>query len=181
MSGATGDLFDVLSGELTALRRSVEHYGGTTLSKTEAADLNKSLVQAVGRMEKAARDAPRALVSAFGTDRAQMADETIEATTQAAERVLKDVREQLHAERLVFAQAAGEARRAVWLSFGGVWVWGAALLCAGALVGALAAIFVGEAKTAFDFGDNPERYCRFAGGQEGQLQDGSEYCAFWYD
>ena len=181
MSGATGDLFDVLSGELTALRRSVEHYGGTTLSKTEAADLNKSLVQAVGRMEKAARDAPRALVSAFGTDRAQMADETIEATTQAAERVLKDVRDKLFEERLELSRAAGEARRAAWMYFGGFWVWLAAMLAIGAFLGLLAAYVTETAESLLSTEQEVRIGCgrSWGSGQVVELEGGASYCAHW--
>ena len=73
MSGTTGDPFDVLSGELTALRRSVEHVAGTALSKAEARDLNAAVAQAVGRMERAVQSAPEALQETLRGDRDRMA------------------------------------------------------------------------------------------------------------
>ena len=180
MSGATGDLFDVLSGELTALRRSVEHYGGTTLSKNEARDLNKTLVQAVDRMEQAVQSAPQALQKTLKVDRDRMAHDAAQVATQAAERVMGEIRGQLKAERLHFAQSAGEARRAVWQSFGGFWVWLLSMLATGALLGALGATWINGRDDAKAFGRYPSLHCEAAGGQEGSSGDRTG-CVFWYD
>ena len=180
MSGATEDLFDVLSGELTALRRSVEHYGRATLSKNEARDLNKALVQAVDRMEKAVQRAPQALQETLKADRERMARDAAQAAREAAERVMGEIRGQLRAERLHFAQSAGEARRAVWRSFGGFWVWLLSMLATGVAVGALGATWINGRDDAKAFGRYPELYCETAGGQEGSNSDRTG-CVFWYD
>ena len=183
MSGSTNDVFDVLSGELTALRRSVEHYGGTTLSKNEAKDLNTALMRSVERMEKAAQNAPKALVTAFRTDRSQMARETTEATTAAAERVLENVRDKLFEERLELSRAAGEARRAAWMYFGGFWVWAAALLFAGVLLGLLAAQLTDPVRTLFNVSSMVSYACEWprVGGQLVEQADGSSFCMFWIE
>ena len=183
MSGATEDLFDVLSGELTALRRSVEHYGGASLSKNEARDLNKALVQAVDRMETAVQRAPQALQATLKADRDQMAREAIQAATRAAERVMGEIRGQLQAERLHFAQSAGEARRAAWRSFGGFWVWLVAVGATGAFLGLLAAYATEAGRALVRVSDMVPYACEWSnvGGQLVEQEDGSSFCLFWIE
>ncbi|WBU62623.1 hypothetical protein [Paracoccus aerodenitrificans] len=179
MSGNPGDAFDILSQELTALRRSIEHLARTSLDKQEAEALNKTLAQAVGRMERAAQEAPQTLGSTLKTDRDRMARNATQAATEAAERVLGDIREQLAQERQRFTQAAGEARREAWRWFGGFWVWLASVGAAGALLGALAAFWITGRGDAREFGQFPSIYCGTAGGQVVEQDNGSSYCAIW--
>lgn len=181
MSGATEDLFDVLSGELTALRRSVEHYGGATLSKNEARDLNKALVQAVDRMEKAVQRAPQALQETLKADRERMARDAAQAAREAAECVMGEIRGQLRAERLHFAQSAGEARRAVWRSFGGLWVWLLSMLSLGAFMGLLTAYVAETAESLLSLEQQVRIGCgrSWGVGQVVEQDDGSSFCAEW--
>ena len=103
----------------------------------------------------------------------------------AAEKAARDAILHSHEESRTAAKnlskAAGEARREAWRYFGGFWVWLTSMLATGAALGALATIFVLEARTAYDFGDYPDRYCSFAGGQEGENDNGRGYCVFWYE
>lgn len=181
MSGATEDLFDILSGELTALRRSVEHYGGASLSKNEARDLNKTLLKAVNRMEQAANAAPAALVEAFGHDRAKTIQKTKEATAEAAESVLQDVRRELAEERQKFAQAAGEARKEAWRYFGGFWVWLAAILALGTFLGLLTAYVTETAESLLSTEQEVRIGCgrSWGSGQVVEMDNGASYCAHW--
>lgn len=181
MSGTTGDLFDVLSGELTALRRSVEHYGGATLSKNEARDLNKALTQAVDRMERAVQSAPQALQATLKADRDRMARDAAQAAARAAQAAVEGVREELTAERLKLAQSAGEARRAAWRSFGGFWVWLLSMLAIGALMGALATYGIETAKSVLSVEQEVRIGCgrSWGSGQVVEREDGASYCAHW--
>ena len=175
------DGVQAFADEITLVRQEIDKLQRTSLNKHDAETLHEILIDAVDDMRKATAEAPKALQGALKADRDRMAHDAAQAATRAAERVMGDIREQLAKERLQFAQSAGEARRAAWRSFGGFWVWLIAMLATGALIGALATIFVVGARTAYDFGDRPERYCTLAGGNEGQSDNGSEYCVFWYD
>ena len=179
MSGNAGDAFDILSQELIALRRSIEHLARTSLDKQEAGTLHKTLTQAVGRMEQAAQEVPQTLKGALKADRDQMARSATQAATEAAERVLGDIREQLAQERQRFTQAAGEARREAWRWFGGFWVWLASVGAAGALLGVLAAFWIGGEIAAREFGDYPGIFCSAAGGQVVEQDNGGTFCAIW--
>ena len=53
------------------------------------------------------------------------------------------------------------------------------MLATGALLGALAAFWIGGTISAQDFGDYPGVFCTAAGGQRVEQQDGSSYCAVW--
>tara|TARA_R110002167_G_scaffold366373_1_gene595523 strand:+ start:301 stop:645 length:345 start_codon:yes stop_codon:yes gene_type:complete len=108
-----------------------------------------------------------------------MARNATQAATEAAERVLGDIREQLAQERQRFTQAAGEARREAWRWFGGFWVWLASVGAAGALLGALAAFWITGRGDAREFGQFPSIYCGTAGGQVVEQDNGSSYCAIW--
>ena len=181
MSRKPEDVFDVVSGELTALRRSVENLSRTSLSKTEAADLSKNLVQAVDRMERAVQSAPQALQETLKADRDRMARDAAQAAREAAERVMVEIRGQLKAERLHFAQSAGEARRAVWRSFGGFWVWLLSMFATGALTGALAAYGIETAKSVLSVEQEVRIGCgrSWGSGQVVDQEDGSSFCAHW--
>lgn len=173
------DPVDFLLSELTALRRSVEHLARSSLTKGEAEVLNQAVVQAAGRMERAAQDAPKALGTALKADRVRMASDTTDAAVEAMTGVLADIRRQLDQERLKFAQAAGEARRAAWRSFGGFWVWLVAMLATGALLGALTSFWIGGEISAREFGKYTRIFCVSAGGQVIEQQDGTSYCGVW--
>ena len=179
MSGNSGDPFDILSEELTALRRSVEHLTRTSLDKDEAKKLNQVVMNAATKMTQAIEDAPVNIQTALKADRTQMAYTATEAATRAAQGVMSDIREDLRHERVKLSQAAGEARREAWRWFGGFWVWLASIGATGALLGALAAFWVGGEIAAREFGDYPGIFCSGAGGQVVKQNDGSSYCAVW--
>lgn len=175
------DPFQILADELTLIRKDMDRLQRTSLDKQEAETLHKTLAQAVGRMERAAQDAPQTLGSTLKTDRDRMARSATQAATEAAERVLGDIREQLAQERQRFTQASGEARREAWRWFGGFWVWLASVGATGALLGALAAFSVGGTISAKEFGDYPRIFCAPAGGESLTNNAGQKACVFWYD
>jgi Flp pilus assembly protein TadB len=173
------DPFQILADELTLIRKDMDQLQRTSLDKQEAEALHKTLAQAVGRMERAAQEAPQTLGSTLKADRDRMARSATQAATEAAESVLGDIREQLAQDRQKLSQAAGEARREAWRWFGGFWVWLASVLATGALLGALAMAWIGGTIAARDFGDHPGIFCGGAGGQVVKQNDGSSYCAVW--
>lgn len=181
MSANSDDPFDILSQELTALRRSIEHLARTSLNKDEAEALNQMVAQALKDMRKATRDAPKALQDELHIDRDQMARMASQAATEAAERVLGNIHDQLKQDRIKLSQASGEARREAWRWFGGFWVWLASVGTAGALLGALAMAWIGGTISARDFGDYPGVFCSSTGGQVVEQSDGSTFCAVWIE
>ncbi len=177
------DPVEDLNDNLLALRRSIEHVGGTTLSKAEARELNATVAKALERMNKTASEAPQALRSAIRQDLAQVSRTTEEAAARAAQAAVEGVREELTAERLKLAQSAGEARRAAWRSFGGFWAWAASLLATGAFLGLLTAYVTETAETLFTAEQMAPYSCErpWFGGLEGSGNGGKTGCVFWYD
>lgn len=173
------DPFQILADELTLIRKDMDRLQRTSLDKQEAEALHKTLAQAVGKMERAAQEVPQTLGSTLKADRDRMARSATQVATEAAERVLGDIREQLAQERQKLSQAAGEARREAWRWFGGFWVWLASVGAAGALLGALAAFWITGRGDAREFGQFPSIYCGTAGGQVVEQDNGSSYCAVW--
>ena len=173
------DPFQELVDELTALRRSIEHIARTSLDKDEAKKLNQIVTAAVLKMAKAAENAPGDIQGALEADRDQMARSATQAATRAAECAMAGIRHDLDNERAKLSQAAGEARREAWRWFGGFWVWLASIGATGALLGALAAFWVGGEIAAREFGDYPGIFCSGAGGQVVEQENGSSYCAIW--
>lgn len=175
------DPFQELTSEMTAFRRSVEYLERTSLSKQEATDLNATVARAVAQMERAAKQAPANLEAMLREDRNEIVNEVVQATAEATGRSLKDIRHQFDQERLHFAQAAGEARREAWRYFGGFWVWVAALLATGALLGALTIYGMETAKSLLTVEQMVRYGCGrpFVGGQVVEQDDGSSFCATW--
>ena len=173
--------FVELIDQMTTVRRSVEHLNRFSLTKQEAAELNRTLTQALGKMERAVQGAPEALQATLKADRDRMALNAAQAAREAAERVMGEIRGQLQAERLHFAETAGEARRAIWRSFGGFWVWAVALLATGAFVGLLGSQIVEAGHTLFRLKDMVAYACEWdeVGGQLTEQEDGSSFCGFW--
>ena len=174
------DPFQQLVDEITLIRGEVQALKRSSLDRDEAKALSETLARAVDRMERAARQAPRALVDAFAQDRAEIARETAETTSVAAVGVLKNIRDQLTQDRLTFSQAAGEARRAAWRYFGGFWVWLVAMLATGAVLGVLAAYGTETAKSYFSVGDMARYSCErsWVRGVRGE-SEGQGYCVLW--
>ena len=173
------DPFQILADELTLIRKDMDQLQRTSLDKDEAEALHQIVAEAVSDMRRATKETPQALQSALKADRDRMARNATQAATEAAERVLGDIREQLAQERQRFTQAAGEARREAWRWFGGFWVWLASVGAAGALLGALAAFWITGRGDAREFGQFPSIYCGTAGGQVVEQDNGSSYCAVW--
>ena len=178
MSGASSDAFDILSQELTALRRSVEHLARTSLDKDEAEKLHVIVAEAVEDMHTTITEAPEVIQGALKVDRDQMALTASQAATEAAERVMGDMRDQLTQERLKLSQAAGEARREAWRYFGGIWVWAGLLLSLGAILGGSGVFWTQGRADAKEFARYPGVYCDVAGGNMIEAGDsGWTYCA----
>ena len=173
------DPFQILADELTLIRKDMDRMQRTSLDKDEAQALHQIVAEAVSDMRRATKETPQALQSALKADRDRMARNATQAATEAAERVLGDIREQLAQERQKLSQAAGEARREAWRWFGGFWVWLASVGAAGALLGALAAFWITGRGDAREFGQFPSIYCGTAGGQVVEQDNGSSYCAVW--
>lgn len=175
------DGIQAFADEVTLMRRELDKLQRTSLDKEEAKALHGIVAKAVKDMRQATADAPQALQGALKVDRDRMAQNATQAAIEAAERVLGDIREQLAQERLKLSQAAGEARRAAWRSFGGFWVWLASVGAAGAFLGLLAAHVAETAKSLLTV----EQMVRYGCGEfwgSGQLveqDDGSSYCAHW--
>jgi hypothetical protein len=175
------DPFQELVDELTALRRSIEHLARTSLDKDEAKTLNQAVLKAATMMAQATKDAPGEIQDALQADRDQIAHIAIQAATKAAESTMADIRQDLTNERARFSQAAGEARREAWRWFGGFWVWLASMLATGALIGALATVWIQGRGDAREFGKYPRIYCSPAGGEDLSNTAGRTGCMFWYD
>lgn len=170
---------DIISEELIALRRSIEHLARTSLNKEEATALNQAVAEAVRKMATAMEDAPGELQDALKDDRDRMGREATYAATKAAESAMAGIRQDLDTERAKLSQAAGEARREAWMWFGGFWVWLASMLATGAFLGALAMAWIGGTISARDFGDYPGVFCGSAGGEVVEQDNGSSFCAIW--
>ena len=175
------DGIQAFADEVTLVRREIDKLQRTSLDKQEAEALHAIVAQAVKDMRQATAEAPQALQGALKADRDRMAREAAQAATQAAERVMGEIRGQLKAERLHFAQSAGEARRAAWRSFGGFWVWLLSMFATGALLGALGAFWITGEDNAKAFGRYPSLHCTGAGGEVLANDSGREACVFWYD
>ena len=177
----TKDPFQILADELTLIRKDMDRMQRTSLDKDEAQALHQIVAEAVSDMRRATKETPQALQSALKADRDRMARNATQAATEAAERVLGDIREQLAQERQKLSQAAGEARREAWRWFGGFWVWLASIGATGALIGALVVFWLQGRADAHKFGEHPRIYCTSAGGQIVANAEGRRFCAFWID
>ena len=175
----TKDPFQILADELTLIRKDMDRLQRTSLDKDEAKKLNQIVTAAVLKMAKTAEDAPGEIQGALEADRDQMARSATQAATRAAESAMAGIRHDLDNERAKLSQAAGEARREAWRWFGGFWVWLASVGAAGALIGALAAFWVGGEIAAQEFGDYPGIFCGSAGGQVVEQDNGGTFCAIW--
>lgn len=175
------DPFQILADELTLIRKDMDRLQRTSLDKDEAQALHQIVTEAVADMRKATRETPQALQSALKADRDRMGQKATESATEAAVRVLGDIREQLTQERQKLSQAAGEARRQAWRYFGGFWVWLAAMLATGVVLGLLIAYGMETARSALSVDDLVRYNCgrSWFGGQVVEQENGSSFCAFW--
>ena len=175
------DPFQILADELTLIRRDMDELRRTSLDKDEAESLNEVVANAVDHMRRAAAQAPERLKEALRIDRNRMAEDALQSAREAARGAVEGVRAELVAARQDHARAAGEARREAWRWFGGFWVWLAAMLAMGAVLGALAALWIGGTISARDFGQFPRVFCSSAGGQVVERDDGASFCAVWIE
>ena len=173
------DPFQQLVDEITLIRQDMERLKRTSLDKDHAEALHEMLAESVDRMRKVGPEVQKAVEMRLLGVAAVLREETTKAAASAAEGAIKKTRtESLEVARSL-SQAAGEARREAWRWFGGFWVWLASMLATGALIGALAAFWIGGTITARDFGDYPGVFCGSAGGQVVEQDNGSSYCAIW--
>lgn len=175
------DGVQAFADEITLVRQEIAKIQRTSLDKEEAEALHAIVVKAVKDMRQATAKAPEALQETLKADRERMARDAAQAAREAAERVMVEIRGQLKAERLHFAQSAGEARRAVWRSFGGFWVWLLSMFATGALTGALATYGIETAKSVLTVEQEVRIGCgrSWGSGQVVDQEDGSSFCAHW--
>ena len=173
------DPFQILADELTLIRKDMDHLQRTSLDRDEASELHGYFMRDIESLRETYAESPEVFKDALKADRDQMARMASQAATEAAERVMGDMRDQLIQERLKLSQAAGEARREAWRWFGGFWVWLASVGTAGALLGVLAAFWMTGRGDARQFGSFPGIYCGNVVGQVIEQSDGSTYCAIW--
>ena len=183
MSGVK-DPFEILADEITLIRRQIDQLQRTSLDKTEAKALNAKVVQGLDGMSKvgpAVQDRIENSLLTVAADLRLNAMHAMHAASTAARDAIHEAhRESMEAsERLL--SAAGEARRQAWRYFGGFWVWLASVGLTGALLGALAVFWLQGRADAHKFGRNPGIFCRSAGGQVVEREDGGSFCAFWID
>ena len=173
------DPFQILADELTLIRKDMDQLQRTSLSKDEAKTLNREVAEGLSRMThtgEAVQRAVEARLSAVATD---LRTSTIKAAQDAARGAIEQSHAGIIAAAGDFAKAAGEARREAWRYFGGFWVWLAAMLALGGLVGALASFWITGHADANSFGKFPGIYCAGAGGQTVKASGGGTFCAIW--
>lgn len=93
----------------------------------------------------------------------------------SAKEIHKEVRDVSHN----LSEAAGKARKAAWMYFGGFWVWLFSVLFLGVALGSIGTGLVGDFRSAEYFGENPMRWCEAAGGEKGPQDGPKTYCVFW--
>lgn len=180
MSGVK-DPFEILADEITLIRRQIDQLQRTSLDKTEAKALNAKVVQGLDGMSKVGPAVQDRIENSLLTMATDLRLNAMHAASTAARDAIHEAhRESMEAsERLL--SAAGEARRQAWRYFGGFWVWLASVGVTGALLGALAVFWLQGRADAHKFGQNPGIFCRSAGGQVVEREDGGSFCAFWID
>ena len=172
------DPFQILADELTLIRKDMDHLQRTSLDRDEASELHGYFMRDIESLRETYSESPEVFKDALKADRDQMARTASQAATEAAERVMGDMRDQLNQERLKFSQAAGEARREAWRYFGGIWVWAGLLLSLGAILGGSGVFWTQGRADAKEFARYPGVYCSAAGGNMIETGDGSwVYCA----
>ena len=175
------DPFQILADELTLIRKDMDRLERTSLDRDEAAALNEMIVASMDKMAALVMDAARALSDGAARNRDQIARNTEQAAARAAQKAVEGLHEHLDAERLKFAQSAGEARREAWRWFGGFWVWLASVGATGVALGLLIAYGTETAKTFFSVREMASYACEWRtwGGQMIDQEDGSSLCALW--
>lgn len=175
------DPFQMLVGELTALRRSVEALHNTSLTKSESKTLNADLTKAVAQMAQTGPTVQRAIETRLATTASNIRTEAISAAESAARGAIEKSHAQVLQTAQSLSEAAGEARRQAWRYFGGFWVWLAAMLAIGAVLGGLATLWVIYRGDATAFGQYPGIFCSDAGGVAVKNDAGRTFCAIWID
>ena len=175
------DSFEILADELARMGQQIAHLQRTSLNKTEAEALNQQLVQGVASMAQTGQAVYEAISERMDLRLEKLAMETILAATDAARRAIEKSHAETSSAARDYAKAAGEARRAAWRYFGGVWGWVASVGAGGAVLGLLTAFLIMGRGDAREFGQYPQVYCTTAGGQIVEQDDGSSFCAIWID
>ena len=175
------DPFQILADELTLIRHDMARLQRTSLDKEEAEALSELIVGATDRMGALIMDAAREVGNGAKRNRDQIAQNTEQAAARAAQKAVESLREHLDAERLHFAQSAGEARRAAWRSFGGFWVWLVSVGATGAFLGLLTAYVTETAESLLSIEQEVRIGCgrSWGVGQVVEQDDGSSFCAQW--
>jgi hypothetical protein len=180
MSGVK-DTFDILTDEITLIRREIEQLQRSSLNKDEAKALNEQLVQGVASMAQTGQAVYEAISERMDLRLEKLTMETILAATDAASRAIEKSHAETSSAARDYAKAAGEARREAWRYFGGFWVWLASVGAGGAVLGLLVAFLIMGRGDAREFGQYPGVYCTTAGGQVVTNPEGRRFCAIWID
>lgn len=180
------DPFQILADELTLIRKDMDQLQRTSLNREEAEALNRQVAHGLSQMSDVGETVQRAIEARLSdlSRRLSVASDdirtsTVRAAKEGASGAIAASHDRLLGIASDFSQAAGEARREAWLYFGGFWVWLTAMLAVGALLGVLAAFWIGGHGNALAFGAHPGMFCTGAGGQVVKQKDGSSFCAIW--
>lgn len=173
------DPFQALVDEITLIRNEVQHLQRTSLDRKEAEKLNAVVAQGLDRMAKVGPALQQRIEQSLATAALDLRQHTVYAATEGAKEAIRAA--QLESVKAAgdLRKAAGEARREAWRWFGGFWVWLASVGATGFALGLLAMFLLQGRADAHKFGQSPRIFCKSAGGQKVQQDDGSSFCAFW--
>lgn len=175
------DPFQILADELTLIRKDMDRLQRTSLDKEDAEALHAMLAEGVDQMCKVGPQVQKAIDNRLLAVAGVIREDITKAAASAAEGAIEKTRaDSLQAARSL-SQAAGEARRQAWRYFGGFWVWLAAMLATGVVLGLLIAYGMETAKSALSVDDLVRYNCgrSWFGGQVVEQENGSSFCAFW--
>ena len=175
------DGIQAFADEVTLIRHEIDKLQRTSLNKDEAKALHKIVANGVKQMNESGANVQDAI------DRRLLAVAAVvrDSASEAAEIAVRDLLDKNHAETLKAAKslsvAAGAARREAWRHFGGFWVWIAAMLATGIILGLLLAYGTETAKSFFSVEQTIRYSCgkSWGSGQVINRDDGASYCAHW--
>lgn len=173
------DGIQAFADEVTLLRQELLDLKRSSLTKDEAKALNHHVAQGVASMTKVGATVQQTILHSLATAALDVRRDAAHAATEAAKDAIREAHYESIAAARDLGKAAGDARREAWRWFGGFWVWLASVGATGALLGALAVFWIQGRADAARFGEYPSIYCRAAGGQVVEQDNGTTFCAVW--
>lgn len=167
-----------LVDEITLLRNELRDLKRSSLDRSEAEALHEMVAEGIERMFKVGPAVQQRIEHSLATAALDVRRDASHAATEAARDAIREAHYESVGAARDLRKAAGEARREAWRWFGGFWVWLTSVGTAGALIGALTVMLVQGRGDAQEFGDYPGIYCRSAGGEFIDQNNGSRYCVF---